>query len=520
MPKARLSPGVYVEELSSGSRGIQAVATAITAFAGRAPMGPEVPTLVESFSAYAQSFGGLEPSCTMGLAVQDFFNNGGRQAVILRLFKPGAAAGVRDLARIVLPHLTLVAASRGAWANALRVRVEPSRAAVDLFTLSICHTTTGQVEVFPNLSVKDGPGRVDSVLASKSSMLRVETAMPAAALPPMHGAAGPGAGLWTDDSLSTPVSAGDAAHDSEPLDAATCLGDRAAQTGLFALDRTDLFNLLCIPPDNAAGDTDPVVYQAALDLCVRRRAVLIVDPPVAWKSVDDVTHGLKMQGGIDPVDVRARNAALYFPRLAATGATGMVAGNSRVACGAIAGLMARTDATRGVWKAPAGTEATLRGVPGLALNLGDAENGVLNPLGVNCLRRIPNAGLVVWGARTLRGADAQADEYKYIPVRRLALHLEESLYRGLQWVTFEPNDEPLWAQIRLAVGDYLHRLFSQGAFQGRSPREACFVRCDVTTTTPSDIAAGIVNIEVGFAPMKPAEFVVLKLHAKAGAAQG
>lgn len=178
--------------------------------------------------------------------------------------------------------------------------------------------------------------------------------------------------------------------------------------------------------------------------------------------------------------------------------------------------MARTDTTRGVWKALAGLDATLNGIQGLEVNLNDAENGLLNPLGINCLRFFPVAGHVVWGARTLRGADQLADEYKYIPVRRLALYIEESLYRGLQWVVFEPNDEPLWAQIRLNVGAFMNNLFRQGAFQGKTPREAYFVKCDKETTTQNDINLGIVNIVVGFAPLKPAEFVIVKIQQMAG----
>jgi phage tail sheath protein FI len=148
--------------------------------------------------------------------------------------------------------------------------------------------------------------------------------------------------------------------------------------------------------------------------------------------------------------------------------------------------------------------------------LSDGENGQLNPLGINSLRSFPVAGQVVWGARTLRGADSIGDEYKYIPVRRLALFIEETLYRGTQWVVFEPNDEPLWAQIRLNLGAFMQNLFRQGAFQGRSPREAYFVKCDKETTTQNDINLGIVNIVVGFAPLKPAEFVIIKIQQIAG----
>ena len=187
-----------------------------------------------------------------------------------------------------------------------------------------------------------------------------------------------------------------------------------------------------------------------------------------------------------------------------------------VPCGVIAGIFARTDATRGVWKSPAGLDAALNGIAGLQVNLSDGENGQLNPLGINSLRSFPVAGHVVWGARTLRGADSMGDEYKYIPVRRLALFIEETLYRGTQWVVFEPNDEPLWAQIRLNLGAFMQNLFRQGAFQGKSPREAYFVKCDKETTIQNDIDRGIVNIVVGFAPLKPAEFVIIKIQQIAG----
>jgi hypothetical protein len=180
-------------------------------------------------------------------------------------------------------------------------------------------------------------------------------------------------------------------------------------------------------------------------------------------------------------------------------------------CGVVAGLYARIDSERGVWKAAAGTEATLRGVTALGYVLSDPENGVLNPLALNCFRRFPIYGHVAWGARTLVGSDAEGSEWKYIPVRRTALMLEESLFRGTKWVVFEPNDESLWAQIRLNIGAYMQSLFRQGAFAGASPREAYYVKCDAETTTQDDRNKGIVNIEVGFAPLKPAEFVVIHI---------
>jgi phage tail sheath protein FI len=213
---------------------------------------------------------------------------------------------------------------------------------------------------------------------------------------------------------------------------------------------------------------------------------------------------------------RHKNAAVYFPRLRMSDPLQEGRLAEFAPCGAVAGIMARTDSQRGVWKAPAGVDATLSGVAELTVKLTDGQNGQLNPLGVNCLRAFPVTGRVIWGARTLRGADRFADEWKYVPVRRTALFIEESLFRGTQWVVFEPNDEPLWAQIRLNIGAFMQTLFRQGAFQGRSPREAYLVKCDRETTTQNDINLGIVNILVGFAPLKPAEFVVIKIQQLAG----
>ncbi len=186
--------------------------------------------------------------------------------------------------------------------------------------------------------------------------------------------------------------------------------------------------------------------------------------------------------------------------------------------GAVAGLMARIDGARGVWKAPAGSEADLRGVVGIERRFSDDENGILNPKAINTVRVFPE-GIVNWGARTMDGDDQFQSEYKYIPIRRTALFIEESLYRGLKWVVFEPNDEPLWAQIRLNVGAFMNGLFRQGAFQGAKPSDAYFVRCDAETTTQDDRNRGIVNVWVGFAPLKPAEFVVLYLQQMAGQIQ-
>jgi phage tail sheath protein FI len=288
-----------------------------------------------------------------------------------------------------------------------------------------------------------------------------------------------------------------------------------ATTGLHALDEVDLVNVLCIP---RAGDLPASqmqqVYMAAEAYVEQRRAFLLVDVP---EFVRDLAG---MQAWIGQNEtLRHKNAAVYFPRTRIPDPLADGRPRSIGASGTIAGLYTRTDTERGVWKAPAGTDARLRNVQALDAVLTDPQNGALNPLGINCLRSFPVYSNICWGARTLDGADSQASEWKYVPVRRLTLFLEESLYRGTKWVVFEPNDEPLWAQIRLNVGAFMHTLFRQGAFQGTSPREAYLVKCDRETNPQADIDAGIVNILVGFAPLKPAEFVIIRIQQLAGELQ-
>jgi uncharacterized protein len=314
---------------------------------------------------------------------------------------------------------------------------------------------------------------------------------------------------------------GAAGNDGEEPDANTLIGVEVDKTGLFALEDVDLFNILCLPrtgvvdPDaeNPIAENEAfAVMSAALSFCEQRRAFYIVDAPQGYTTPAAIRNWMAGTTGAP----RHRNAAIYYPRVQVPDPLNEFRLRSVGASGTIAGLYARIDSTRGVWKAPAGTEASLRNVAELEYPLTDGENGSLNPLGINSLRTFPVFGTIAWGARTLEGADAQASEWKYVPVRRLALFLEESLFRGTQWVVFEPNDEPLWAQIRLNVGAFMHNLFRQGAFQGSTPQEAYFVRCDSETTTQNDINNGIVNIVVGFAPLRPAEFVIISIQQIAG----
>lgn len=521
MPVTPTYPGVYVEEVPSGVRTIVGVPTSVTAFVGRTYKGPtNEPTLINSFGDFERAFGGLKVEFPLSYAVRDFFANGGARAVIVRLYKD--KAGTTAKAALARADLTLEAASAGQWANNLRFRIDSDVSedvAKDygltknkLFNLTIYDTKSEEKEIFYNLSKEDSPRRYDRVLKAESELLRATSSL---TMPAAHQTT-PAAGqtIWTDDNCSQKVTTkGD---DGDKLGATDYTTSQSAKTGIYALENTDIFNLLCIPPDKRDDDTSKSVYAAAMTYCASKRAMLIVDPSKDWKKVSHITSSGTGVSGLGLTGTSARNVALFFPRIVEADPLRKGQSDTFAPSGAIAGIFARTDATRGVWKAPAGLDAALNGILSLDVTLTDDENGTLNPLGVNCLRTFPLAGSVIWGARTMRGADVHADEYKYIPVRRTALFIEESLYRGLKWVVFEPNDEPLWGQIRLNVGAFMNDLFRQGAFQGSSPREAYLVKCDAETTTQTDIDKGIVNIIVGFAPLKPAEFVIIKIRQMAG----
>ncbi len=286
------------------------------------------------------------------------------------------------------------------------------------------------------------------------------------------------------------------------------IGDPAKGSGLYALSDV-AFNILCIPATmNLADNEAAAVSIAATALCNDRRAFYILDVPQHDKTRDnpaDITAWLAANANL-----RNRSAAIYFPRVEIPDALNALENRIVAPGGTMAGIYARTDAQSGVWNAPAGTSASLGGVTKLEHNTTDAEDGVLNPLAINCLRNFPLYGAVCWGARTLAGADAMADDFKYIPVRRLALYIEESLIRGTQWAVFEPNAEPLWAQLRLTVGAFLQGLWQQGAFFGSTTSEAYWVICDATNNPPSQTQ--FVNITIGFAPERPAEFIVIAIQ--------
>jgi len=514
MPETPTYPGVYIEEISSGVRTITGVATSITAFVGRTLRGPvEDPTMVNNFGEFERVFGGLWLDSAMSFAVRDFFVNGGSQALIVRLHR-GASTAQYDLPTTgVAPNdkLTLISANPGSWGSKLSIAVDHKTKKpgdTNLFNVFVTDTGTGVVENHLNVSLLTSDPRFVGRVLETSSLVRVKKNSSGVYVVP---------NVYPTEVTTTILVATLDGNSLTSAEITTGVNMEDNKRGLFALAKTDLFNILCIPPYLDDGNVDNQVITDAAVYCEKRRAFYILDPKPKLDWPDKATAKAAISGVSFPTS--SKNAAIFFPRVKKANALRENQIEEFAPCGVVAGIFARTDAQRGVWKAPAGLDATMTGVPELAISLTDKEIGELNQLGMNCLKPFPSVGNVVWGARTLQGKDILASEWKYIPVRRLALFLEESLYRGTQWVVFEPNDEPLWAQIRLNLGAFMHDLFRQGAFQGSSPRDAYFVKCDKETTTQNDINSGVVNILVGFAPLKPAEFVMLKIQQIAGQIQ-
>jgi phage tail sheath protein FI len=398
----------------------------------------------------------------------------------------------------------LEAKDPGAWANALEAVVDyDTTDPAKQYNLTIRDPDPehGSEETWRNIEAdKDSPRSLDRVL-DQSRLVRTTKDTNLTERP--------------SDSKGTATKVKTQGTDGPAVIPSELVGvDGITKSGMFALRATDIFTILCVPPIDRQSPFTADLYSQAATFCVERRSMLLVDPPVVWTDADRAVNNFDK---LRPNGDDAKNAAVYFPWIKHADKDGVLL--QFPPSGMVAGVCARTDGQRNVAKAPAGTDASLNGVSELVVKLTDGENGRLNPLGVNCLRTFPVIGPVVWGARTLRGADRLANQWKYVPVRRTALFIEESLYRGTQWVVFEPNDEPLWAAIRLNVGAFMNTLFRQGMFQGRTPQEAYLVKCDKDNNPQNDIDRGIVNILVGFAPLKPAEFVVIHIQQQAGQLQ-
>jgi phage tail sheath protein FI len=527
MPPTLSFPGVYIQEVPSPVHTITGVPTAVAAFIGRARRGPtNTPVRIHSFADFERTFGPLWNQSELGYTVQQYFQNGGSDAYVVRTVN----AALQSSFNASPPSISIPTGGvnpvliqprfPGSWfANVsgvvdynTRKVGNPPVTLADEFNLTITLAETDPIsgaqnqitESFRNLTADPTKANfLKLVVENDSKLYRIGDPQAAVGTRPNTG----------------PFSYGGPAVLDGTLLAATDLVPLAGKTGVRALDDAEIFTILVFPPyspnESATPDLSNTVWSSAVAyLQEGHRAMLLIDPPSTWIDEPTALQAITTTSIVD--NLRDKNTALYYPWIYF--ADPLMGGRARLFApsASVAGVMARIDSDRGVWKAPAGEEATISGVQKLQYLLTDPENGDLNPLAINCLRTFPIVGTVVWGARTLVGADAQGSEWKYIPVRRTALFIEESLYRGTKWVVFEPNDEPLWAQIRLNVGAFMRSLFRQGAFQGLTPKDAYFVKCDSDTTTQDDINRGIVNILVGFAPLKPAEFVVIQISQIAG----
>jgi phage tail sheath protein FI len=574
MPGPYLYPGVYVEEIPSGVRPIAGAATSDTAFVDYFPRGTtERAVRITSLTDFEREFGGLNANSEASYAIQQYYLNGGRVSWVVRVLAPDSDVAARVLgstqvyqgmsgagsgAGVDGATLTVSASSPGSWGNNVQVAIDyrgvpllaGSPSGFNLVVREVIDVGGKRVvqasETYRNLSVDATSSRYVETVVNRDSRLIRLTYTGGGALPgptgadvigdparawwlllgqdgyQANGAVIPGRPEWgavqftVGDNGTTP----DTDAWKQSAASAALLGTVGTpppkNRGIYELERIapNIFNLLCLPAvANLSAASAKAVLDAAATLCEDCRAFLLVDAPADVTTLTQMVDWVS--GDAKP---QTNYAAVYFPRVQIPDPLKGNELRSVGPSGTMAGIYARTDADRGVWKAPAGIDAALRNAS-LPVRLTDLENGALNPLGVNALRSFPIYGNVAWGGRTLEGSDQQASEWKYIPVRRTALYIEESLYQGLKWVVFEPNDEPLWAQIRLNVTAFMQGLFRLGAFAGKTPREAYLVKCDSETTTQADVNLGIVNILEGFAPLKPAEFVIIKLQQMAGQVQ-
>ncbi len=535
MPVTPTYPGIYIEEILSNSHTITAAPTSVTVFMGYThpfktkPQHYGQAVEIFSFTDYEREFGGLFDvdwlADDVGRAVFQFFSNGGAIAYIVALKPRFHDLGGGPTTDVLPPSLLLGTTTTGIVFTGrepvdahhqLTISITNPRATTGTTPLDLADITVGyggRTETFRRVTLNPTPSVADAGNTIENRIGTVDN--PVSSLVTV---APPGGGayqtVWSGAVGATPL---DGNLPSNPFTTYSPADFSEAFEPDKALDKISLFNLLLTP-----GIWDPGVVSQALAVAEHKRAFMIMDPP-ADAVADPTGFPLPMIGDIMADQVAGRvipkseNGALYYPYLRSndpsTGDPLLIPPS-----GFIAGVIAREDTNRGVWKAPAGYEALVSNTVGVAASgrMTDPRQGTLNPLGVNCLRTFPGIGTIVFGARTLVAANPAFQQYRYVPVRRMALFLEQSLVGSLGWVIFEPNDTPLWVSIKTTIDHFMLGLFNQGAFQGSTPSEAFQVACDATTTTPDDQANGIVNIIVAFAPLKPAEFVIIKIAQLAG----
>ncbi|MFJ4848302.1 phage tail sheath family protein [Streptomyces sp. NPDC088733] len=508
-----LSPGVYVEEVEAGSRPIEGVGTAVAAFVGLAVEGPfNTPTLVTNWSQFTQTFGDFVDGAYLAHAVYGYFLNGGGTCYVVRVGGEQADAGAPAPARgagkqrgkaaavAAGPRVALdgfqVAALDGSG-DGLSVEVADAEGE-DAFALVVRRGDSTE-ETFDVSAKRSQRNYVVTVVREKSRLITVEEA------------AGQTAARPGNQTVAVPPAGSGPAVVPAAISPESYVGNSADRTGFAGLEAVDEVTMLAVPDlmsafEQGALDAEGVkaVQLAMIAHCeLMGNRVAIIDPPPELNA-QQVKDWRQTGAGYD-----SKYAALYYPWIKvadpATGQTRFVPPS-----GAMAGVWARSDESRGVHKAPA--NEVVRGAVELATQLTKAENDLLNPIGVNCIRAFPGRGVRVWGARTL----SSDPSWRYLNVRRLFNYLEESILIGTQWVVFEPNDDALWARIRRTISAFLVNEWRRGALFGLTPDEAFYVKCDRETNPAEDIDAGQVVCEIGIAPVKPAEFVIFRLSQFSG----
>ncbi|MFH9858883.1 phage tail sheath subtilisin-like domain-containing protein [Streptomyces sp. NPDC017202] len=514
-----LSPGVYVEEVASGSRPIEGVGTSVAAFVGLAPTGPlNEPTLVTNWTQYVAAFGDFTDGYYLAHSVYGFFNNGGSAAYVVRVGgAPGGAAGEASAApaavtggdeRAALPQgeprqlgtFTVTAVAGGSGPLSVEVADPEGEGPAERFKL-IVKDGDKPVETFDVTAKKGGRNYVVTQVKERSKLITVQEAAPAAQLarPDNQTVA-----LAAPPAAAAP--AAPATGDRQQAGPAQYLGDSADRTGFGGLEAVDEISMVAVPDLMAAYQRGAIdleqVKAVQLGLIAHCELmgdrVAIIDPPPGLNA-RQIRVWRQETAGYD-----SKYAALYYPWIKsfdpATGQSRLVPPS-----GHVAGVWARNDSERGVHKAPA--NEVVRGAVDLEIQITRGEQDLLNPIGVNCIRAFPGRGIRVWGARTLSSDPA----WRYLNVRRYFNYLEESILIGTQWVVFEPNDHALWARIRRNVSAFLVNEWRSGALFGAKPEDAYYVKCDEETNPQESVDVGRVVCEIGIAPVKPAEFVIFRL---------
>jgi phage tail sheath protein FI len=512
------SPGVYVEEVDSGSRPIEGVATAVAAFVGFARKGDfNKPTLVTNWTQFTEKFGGFVEGSYLAHAVFGYFANGGSVAYVVRVGEEAQ----KNNAQVALPAATnggsskekveafrIVALDSGESGNDLQVTIDKAShgSPDETFKLTVKKKDAAEpIEVFDDLTIKPGVQNAIKVVNAGSNTIQLEALEPDAPI-----AAVPALG---DVALSGGTAAKGSAITKEEY-----VGDPAARSGFGGLEEIDEVTMVCVPDAMAA-------YQQGLkngkttftgeDLQVVQAAMISHCEQLADRvAILDAPPGLKVQGMLewrDKTNYDSKYATMYWPWIKVSDpATGNII--SVPPCGHMAGIWARSDATRGVHKAPA--NEVVRGAIALETKITKGEHDLLNPKGINCIREFAGLGIRVWGARTI----SSDQSWRYLNVRRLFNYVEESVLEGTQWVVFEPNDTDLWARVRRTIHSFLLGVWRDGALFGATPEEAFYVKCDAENNPPDSVDAGRLICEIGIAPVKPAEFVVFRIAQYSGGA--